>query len=273
LSGKRVLVTGGTSGIGQAAVAQLARAGAHVIAQGRDAEKGARVVAELAKDGDVELATADLSSLASVRELAAKIGAVDVLILNAAMSAWGTERAETSDGFERVFGTNYLAHFLLARLLVEQMPRGGRIVAVGAQQMGSSHFDWDDLQLARGWTPLRATTQAKLAMFCMTRAFAQRFAARGITANIVDPGLVMTPYQTHASWLLRLAVRMAGKPPEKVAETYAWLALDPALADVTGKAFRYKKEIRIKGAALDDAIVDRLYTVSEQLVKLVPAAA
>jgi len=84
---------------------------------------------------------------------------------------------------------------------------------------------------------------------------------------------VMTPYQTNASWLLRLAVRMAGKPPEKVAETYAWLALDPALADVTGKAFRYKKEIRIKGAALDDAIVQRLYSVSEQLVKLVPAAA
>ena len=62
---KRVVVTGGTSGIGQAAVAQLARAGAHVIAQGRDVEKGRRVVDELRREGDVELATADLSSLAS----------------------------------------------------------------------------------------------------------------------------------------------------------------------------------------------------------------
>jgi len=265
----RVLVTGGTSGIGLAAVAQLARAGAHVIAQGRDAEKGARVVGELAKDGAaVELATADLSSLASVRELATKVGAIDVLVLNAAMSAWGTERGVTADGFERLFGTNYLAHFLLARLLVDQMPRGGRIVAVGAQQMKSAHFDWDDLQIEHNWTPLRATTQAKLAMFCMTRAFATRFADRGITANILDPGLVMTPYHTSASWLLRLAVRMAGKPPEKVAETYTWLALSPDVANVTGKAFRYKKEIRIKGAALDDAVVDRLYTTSERLVGL-----
>jgi NAD(P)-dependent dehydrogenase (short-subunit alcohol dehydrogenase family) len=264
----RVLVTGGTSGIGLAAVAQLARAGAHVIAQGRDAEKGLKAVEGPSKEGRVDLAIADLSSLAAVRQLAEAIGTVDVLVLNAAMSAWGTERAVTADGFERLFGTNYLAHFLLARLLVEHMPRGGRIVAVGAQQMKSAHFDWDDLQIERGWTPLRATTQAKLAMFCMTRAFATRFADRGITANILDPGLVMTPYHTSASWLLRLAVRMAGKPPEKVAETYTWLALSPEVANVTGKAFRYKKEIRIKGAAMDDAVVDRLCATSERLVGL-----
>jgi NAD(P)-dependent dehydrogenase (short-subunit alcohol dehydrogenase family) len=261
---KTVVLTGGTSGIGRAAAVQLARAGSRVIVVGRDDAKTARVAAEIrseAQAGEVVPVAADLASLAAVRALPAKLpDAIDALVLNAATSAWGTERQVTADGFELLFATNYLAPFLLARLLGE---RTKRIVVVGARLMGA-HWSFDDPNLATGWTPTRATTQAKLGLYAMTRVLAKR----GATINIIDPGLVNTPYQQRADFALRAAIKLFGKTPERVAETYTWLAIDPAAEGITGKAFRDREEFKITGEAADDAIATKIFEYTERLLGL-----
>lgn len=133
-----------------------------------------------------------------------------------------------------------------------------------------AHWSFDDPQLARGWTPARATTQAKLGLFAMTRILAARLADRGIRVNIVDPGLVMTPYQQRAGFGLRVAIKLFGKTPERVAETYTWLAIDPSADGITGKAFRDRKEFAITGDAADDAIAMKIFAATEHMIGLDP---
>jgi NAD(P)-dependent dehydrogenase (short-subunit alcohol dehydrogenase family) len=277
MKGKVVLMTGGTSGLGRAAAEKLARLGATVVVHGRDAAKGQRAVEELRQasgNPEVHLLLADLSSLKSVRacadEFRQRFGRLDVLVLNAASAAYGHEqRSETVDGHEFFFATNYLSHYLLTRLLLDLLEASApsRIVVVGAQQMGA-HLDFEDLQSRRDWSQLKAVTRAKLGMFCLTRALAERLQGKRIIANILDPGLVMTPYQDKSSWLMKLFIRLVGKPAEYVAETYVQLATAPELEGVSGRCFRHGKEIPIRGEARDERVVQRLWEESAKLVGL-----
>ena len=273
---KTVVVTGGTSGIGRAASVQLARAGSRVIIVGRDAEKAARVAAEIRAEagaGEVVALAADLSSPAAVRALATSIAQacdhLDALVLNAATSAWGTSRRATPDGFELLLATNYLAPFLLARLLIDIRPPS-RIVVIGARLVGA-RWNFDDPQLEQGWTPIRATTQAKLGLYAMTRVLAARLADRGIAVNILDPGLVMTPYQERADATLRAMIEKVGRSAERVAETYTWLAIDPSADAITGRAFRDREEeFAITGDAADDTLATSIFKDTERMLRLLP---
>jgi len=166
-----------------------------VVVHGRDERKGRDAVEELRAatgNGDVHLLLADLASLHSVRkgadEFRRRFGRIDVLIANAAASPGGVpKRRETTDGFEFFFGTNYLGHYLLVRLLLDLLLASApsRIVVVGGRQMGAE-FDFDDLQMEQNWKPFRAILQAKLGMFCMTRELTRRLTHTGITGNGSD---------------------------------------------------------------------------------------
>lgn len=273
---KIILITGGTAGIGREAAQQLARDGHVVWVHGRKAEQGERAVRELREatgNGAVKLLLADLSSLASVREgierFRRETDRLDVLINNAAMSQWGMEaRRESADGFELLFATNYLSHYLITRLLLDRLITSrGRVVTVGARQMGAT-IDFDDLQMQRGWTGMRAILQAKLGLFCMTRELSRRLKDSGATANILDPGLAMTGYQAKAGWFFKLILKMIGQPPEKIAETYAWLATSDEVSGISGRLFSGRKQVPFKGQAADDEVAARLWIESAKLVDL-----
>ena len=122
LSGKTALVTGSTDGVGRLVARKLGQAGARVLVHGRDAERGARVVADIEASGGVAaFLAADLSALAEVRRLAeeaqARVDRLDILINNAGIGTAGP-RQTSAEGFELQFAVNYLAGFLLTSLLL-----------------------------------------------------------------------------------------------------------------------------------------------------------
>src|SRR5262245_23273179 len=124
--GKTILVTGSTDGVGRRVALELAAAGARVLVHGRNRQRGESVLVAIGKTGGGKVAfyPADLSSLAEVRALAAAIASenprLDVLVNNAGLgsASGGRHRQVSADGYELRFAVNYLAGFLLARLLL-----------------------------------------------------------------------------------------------------------------------------------------------------------
>ena len=145
LTGKKFLITGGTSGIGKETARELARAGAHVTITARSAAKGAATVAEIAKDR-VDFKLLDLADLSSVRNFAKEFTSpIDVLILNAGVMA--TPFSLTKDKFEMQIGTNHLGHFALTGLLQKQIKE--RVVAVSSQMHRTArigNYSIDDMR-------------------------------------------------------------------------------------------------------------------------------
>src|SRR5262245_36939141 len=105
-------------------------------------------------------------------------------------------------------------------------------------------------------------------MFLFTRELARRLADRHVTANVVDPGLVKTPYHKQSSRTLRLVVQLLGKSSEQAGAALVHLAAAPELAAVTGQFFASTKPRPFRGQALDDAVAARLWKASAQLVGL-----
>jgi len=204
LTGKSFLITGGTSGIGKETALELARAGAHVTITARDAEKGAAVVAEIAKER-VAFQLLDLADLASVKKFAKEFTKpVDVLILNAGVMA--TPFSLTKDGFEMQMGTNHLGHFALAGLLREKVSE--RIVAVSSQMHRTSRISGiteDELRnRCRGigaYNPWSAYALSKLANLLFIHEFERRSNRNGwgIEAIAAHPGYAATNLISGAS--------------------------------------------------------------------------
>ena len=193
---KTVLVTGATSGIGYETALGLAKQGARVTIVGRNAEKTARVVAELeAKSGaKVAYVLGDLSLLRDVREVARRFleqhDTLHLLINNHGVIM--TTRALTAEGHEVTFATNHLSVQLLTTLLLPALKKAGtaRVVTVssGIHPIGRIHFD--DLTLTRGYGPFKAYAQSKLANILFTQELAKRLEGTGVTANCLHPGFV-----------------------------------------------------------------------------------
>jgi NAD(P)-dependent dehydrogenase (short-subunit alcohol dehydrogenase family) len=267
---RTVLITGSTSGVGLAAARRLVDAGHRVILHGRSQDKLDAAVATVKSQNSaapVDSVIADLGSLSSVRAMADEVTKrfpqLDVLVNNAAISNWGRdERRTTVDGNELIFGTNYLSHYLLTRLLLPALlaRRAPRVVSVGARQMGA-RFDFDDLDMQRDYKPMQAVLRAKLGLFCLTRELA---------ASCLDPGLVDTPYQQGSSWVLRAALRVFGSSPDQVAELYEWLAIS---GDVSPEGRMYAspgKPVKWHAYVANDANTKRIWEASAEKVGLGP---
>jgi NAD(P)-dependent dehydrogenase (short-subunit alcohol dehydrogenase family) len=197
LTGKKIVITGGTSGIGKEAARELARAGAHVTITARNAAKGAATVAEIARDR-VDFKLLDLADLSSVRNFAKEFTApFDVLILNAGVMA--TPFALTKDKFEMQVGTNHLGHFALTGLLQKQIKE--RVVAVSSQAHRASrigNFSIDDLRnKAKGigaYNPWSAYAYSKLANLLFIHELERRQMRNnwGLEAVAAHPGYADT---------------------------------------------------------------------------------
>ena len=188
LTGKRVVVTGATNGVGLATAGALARAGAHVILAVRNVELGAQRAAEIG--GDTSVVKLDLADQSSVRAFPNLFdGDVDVLVNNAGLVA--QNRSETVDGFEMTLGTNFLGPFALTNLLFPRVR--SLIVNVASDAHKSAKIDLDDPHLrTTKWSAFPAYGRSKLAMMLWGLELDRRLRAAGspVTSQLTHPGWV-----------------------------------------------------------------------------------
>jgi NAD(P)-dependent dehydrogenase (short-subunit alcohol dehydrogenase family) len=245
MDGRTVVLTGPTSGLGREAAGSLARMGARLVLVGRDPERLERTRDELlagSPDAAIELVTADMASLASVRDAAAGILAVapriDVVIDNAGTML--PNREVTAEGFERTFATMVLGPFVLVSRLTPRLLESPdpRLVAVTSGGMYTQSLPLDDLQYERGaYSGPRAYARAKRAQVALVREWARRFRDDGLAANAMHPGWADTP-GLEAS--LPGFARLVGdrlRTPAEGADTMLWLAAAPGARAGSGRLF------------------------------------
>lgn len=194
-----VVLTGATSGIGEATAVRLAGIATTLILLGVESEEdAARVLERIRRAGGaaVHYISADFTHLTDVVEAAARVGvaapSIDLLINDAGVPG-ARERIVTSDGFERTVQVNALAPALFTRLLVPRLAAGARIVNVGSSAHRVEHFDFDDFDLERDYTPITAYARAKLAMVTWSSLLAEEEAASTHDVVALCPGLNDTP--------------------------------------------------------------------------------
>ena len=280
-----VVVTGGSSGIGEEAVRVLAGRGARVVLAARDAGRGeaarARIVARQ-KEAAVEVALLDIADLASVRAFAARAPErIDVLLNNAGLGMQPA-RGVTSDGFERMFGTNHLGHFALTGLLMPSLLRAQapRVVTISSVAHRRGRIDFDDLQSERSYRPGAVYAQSKLAnlMFALELDRRARAAGSRLVSVAAHPGIATTGFVAAIglpAWQAAIgqaAIRMFGQD----AAAGAWPGIHAAsMPDVAGGQYWGPdgfREIRgrprpakIEAQALERQAAARLWSVSETL--------
>jgi NAD(P)-dependent dehydrogenase (short-subunit alcohol dehydrogenase family) len=283
MTGKTVLVTGGTSGIGKATAAGCAALGARVGIAGRDRGRAAAAVADIkaASGGTADVFVADMSGQAGVRRLAAEVLAtyprLDVLVNNVG-GIWPTRRV-TADGLEQTFAVNHLAPFLLTALLLGRLKESApaRIVTVASHVESMGTINFDDLQGAGTYSAAKAYSQSKLANVMFTYELARRIKGTGVTATALHPGLVHTNFGAEGQSLLFRLAHLVSRPIMKTAAqgaaTPVYLASSPEVEGVTGAFFADCKPKKPGKQSQDSAAAARLWQVSEELTGLGSAVA
>ena len=204
LSGKRVLVTGVSAGLGVETARALSAHGAKVVGAARDLAKAERATVEVrahaANGGGLELVELDLASLESVRACADALLAdgrpFDAVIANAGVMR--TPFGRTADGFETQFGTNHLGHFVLVNRIASLFAPGSRLVNVSSSGHRYSDVDLDDPNFERTpYDPMIAYGRSKTANILFAVEFDRRHRARGVRATALHPGGIMTELGRH----------------------------------------------------------------------------
>lgn len=283
LSGRRVVVTGGASGIGVETARALASAGAEVTLAVRDTSAGWHTAEEItASTGNkqVHVAQLDLADQGSVAAFAdAWDGPLHILVNNAGIMALPLTR--TPQGWEMQFATNHLGHFALTRGLHDALASGGnaRIVSVSSGGHLISPVVFEDIHFTqRPYDPWQAYGQSKTANVLFAVEATRRWAGDGITANALMPGTIQTNLDRYIDEeeLKRVEEQMGGwewKTTEQGAATSVLLAASPLLEGVGGRYFEDCNEAEpnqpgsLKGVAayaLDPDQANRLWEVSEQ---------
>lgn len=274
---KTIVVTGGTSGIGEVAAVRLAEQGARIVLVARDR---ARAEATLAKVKAANAGAAhgvhyaDLSSIADMKRVAGEIAAVepkiDVLINNA--GAVFLKRETSVDGLEMTFATNHMAYFVITNVLLPNLKAApaARIVSTASGAHRSAQLDLDDLQFAkRKYSTFAAYGTSKLCNILFTRALSRRLQGSGVTANCLHPGVVRTRFGSNNGGfitnLVRSAIMSGGISPEEGAKTIIYLASSPDVATISGKYFNKCAVEQPTAAAEDDRAAARLWEISEKL--------
>jgi NAD(P)-dependent dehydrogenase (short-subunit alcohol dehydrogenase family) len=267
-----ILVTGATDGLGRGVAERLAAGGATVLVHGRDDARGEATIRDIRDaTGNERLRwyRADLASLVDVRALAERVTAeeprLDALVNNAGIGTTlpgDGARQVSADGYELRFQVNYLAHYLLTRLLLPVLERSAPARIVNVSSAGQAPIDFDDVMLERHYEGYLAYCRSKLAQIMSTIDLAAELADRNLTANALHPGTFMpTKIVTHAG-VDPLT------PLEQGVDATVGLATDPALDGVTGRYFDGRRESRPNPQADDAAARRRLRDLSDRLAGL-----
>jgi NAD(P)-dependent dehydrogenase (short-subunit alcohol dehydrogenase family) len=213
IENKTVLVTGSTDGVGRLVARRLADQGARVLIHGRDRTRGEQLLKEIrtADQGSAAFLPADFSSLAELRRLADTVrqecDRLDILINNAGIGSGGSagKRETSQDGHELRFAVNYLAGFLLTRVLLPVVMLGKPARIMNVSSLGQHPIDFDDVMLTRGYSGSRAYAQSKLAQIMFTFDLARELDSEMVTANCLHPAT----YIWRRPWCGRAASRLS----------------------------------------------------------------
>ena len=276
LSGRTALVTGANSGLGYESMRVLALRGAHVIGTARTLPKATEACASI--QGRTTPVALELTDFASVVACASQVAALgvplDILMCNAGVMEVPT--AEQINGIERHFVTNHLGHFLLTRRLLPQLTAApqGRVVVVSSgayKQAPAAGIEFDNLSGERDYEPRKAYGQSKLANYLFVRELARRMEGTRVTANALQPGVIMTNLGRYLPWYQIVTAKLFGwtfmKTVEAGAATQVYLATWPKLAGFSGYFFKDCNPFLPGGNMENDALAAKLWTVSEDLTR------
>jgi NAD(P)-dependent dehydrogenase (short-subunit alcohol dehydrogenase family) len=237
LDQQTLLITGATDGLGRALARELTAGGARLLIHGRDEARGRETIEEVGRDR-AEWLRADLSSLAEVRALAEQVlgshDRLDALVNNAGIGTAAPgdgRRLESADGYELRFAVNYLAGYLLTRLLVDLLERSAPARIVNVSSAGQAPIDFDDVMLERHYDGVQAYCQSKLAQIMFAFDLADELRDRGVTATCLHPATYMPTKMVHAA-----GVDPVSSLDQGVRATLRLVA-DPELDGVSGQYF------------------------------------
>lgn len=233
LSGRTVLVTGATSGLGFAAAEQFARCGATVLALGRSEAKALRVrdlITERTGNADVHVVVADMADLRSVRTAADQVLAdhdrLDVLIHNA--GTLRSTRHQAPDGTEETIASQVVGPFLLTRLLLDRLRATppGRVLTMSSGGLYSTGLTVDGLEMGDDYKGTEQYARAKRAQVTLNRQWANRFDRSELVFHALHPGWADTPGVATALPTFKRVVGPLLRTPAQGADTLVWLAAD-----------------------------------------------
>ncbi len=301
LSGKRVLVTGGASGIGAETVRAMAAKGAQVIIAARNLENAGQVKASVVAatgNQNIDILFLELGSLAkigaSAAEFLARYESLDVLINNAGIMA--CPQGQTEDGFELQFGSNHIGHFYFTQKLMPALLKAdsARVVALSSMAHRMSPVVFDDIQYQhRPYEKWQAYGQSKTANILFAVGLNERYADQGVEAFAVHPGAIATPLGRHLGeeeiQALIDANKTSANNPEDVersgiksveqgAATSCYAATASELSgkggvylEDCGIALQVSDDPNFRGGvreyALDLANAQRLWEITEELIR------
>jgi NAD(P)-dependent dehydrogenase (short-subunit alcohol dehydrogenase family) len=275
LSGRTVVVTGASSGLGISTTRELACAGARVILAVRNVAKGEEAARTV--QGRTEVRHLELTNLASVREFAdAWTGDLDILVNNAGIML--VPEGRTIDGFELQIGTNHLGHFALTNLLLPRIT--DRVVTISSPLHARGHIDIDDLNWERRqYNADRAYADSKQANVLFTLELQRRLTAAGSSVRAVSahPGIARTNLGAHLSGF-RGAATIVGRIIAQDVEHGALPTLYAATQDIPGNSFvgpngfnhlrGYPELVQPSNASQDSELAARLWARSAELTKV-----
>ncbi len=274
MAAKTIVITGGTSGIGEVAAVELAKQGARIVLIARDPERAGMTMSKLRTANPAAQHVSHLADLSHVsemkrvsREIVQAEPEIDVLINNA--GALFSTRMVTEDDLEMTFATNHMAYFVVTNELLPKLKSGARIVSTASDAHKGAKLDFDDLQSVKKYSGFSVYGKSKLANILFTREISRRVAGTGVTANCLHPGFVATRFGDNSGGIFQTLIKL-GKPvgaisPEKGAETIVYLASSPEVEGKSG-GYYYKKKIATPTKeAQNDADAKRLWEISATL--------
>lgn len=277
MTGKIVVITGGTSGLGKESAKEIAKIGATVAITGRNQKKldqTAKDIQAIVPGAAIDTFLCDQSLLSNVRQLTASLNQkyqkIDVLINNAGIS---TARMEiTTEGFEHVFSTNHLAPFLLTNLLLEKLVKSkARIVNVSSFMHKHVDIDFNNLQTTKGFNWDLAYSRTKLYNLMFTYELAKKIENTGATVNAINPGMVKTGIGADGTAVLgfgKFFYDLFSYTVEKGARTQIRVATSPDLDGVSGKYFsKYRLDSSTK-ISINPDYCKKLWDVSMEMCHL-----
>jgi NAD(P)-dependent dehydrogenase (short-subunit alcohol dehydrogenase family) len=254
MAGKRVIITGPTSGFGKEIAVQLALSGAEIVLACRDVQLGENTADEIARRTGAKncvVMQIDTSNQKSIhefsRQFCKRYSRLDVLINNAGINR--SQRQMSADGIELTFATNVLGYFCLTRDLLDLLRTSAPARIVNVASSYASDLDLADLQFDhRVYEGRKAYAQSKACDRMLTWAFARRLDGSGVTANAMAPGLVVnTGLYRDTAPMIRLILRLVslrfGRSVAQGADTAIWLASSPEVEGVNGKFFDQRREV------------------------------
>ena len=268
-SEKIALLTGTTDGMGRLFAPMIAKAGYHVVVQGRNALRGQEVVDQiLAEGGSAEFMACNLSSVADIRRFAetfkAKFTRLDVLVNNAGIGTGPDDapRLVSDDGHEFRFAVNYLAGYLLNHLLQDLVVAAAPARIVNVASEGQEPLDFDNIMHTHDYSGYWAYCRSKVAVIMMTIDMAEALKSKGVTVNAMHPGAYMNTTM----------VREMNHPVEDSVEDGARfvyeLAVDPKFNDVSGRYICMGEDKIAQAQCYDAAARQRLHDLTVEILGL-----